>query len=377
MKIIKNGRVFFRGNFATLDIGMEEGRVSAIAPSLDGEVLYDAKDGLVLPGLVDIHTHGCDGVDFCDGNDGDLERIATFLAKNGTTSFLGTSMSLSEEILTPLFERAGRFVHLPQSGMAVMWGINMEGPYINIKKKGAQSDKYITNPDVEAFNRLYDVGFGTIRLVDIAPECEGATEFISEISGMCTVSLAHTDADYDTAAAGFFAGARHVTHLFNAMRPYHHREPALIGAAGDYAGSVEVIADGIHLDPSVVRGTFRQFEGRVCLVSDSMSATGLENGEYSLGGQKVYMKDGRCTLEDGTIAGSANTLSEYLRRAILFGVPEREAILAATLNPAKAVGIDDEVGSIEVGKRADFYITDGGYNRKVVILNGGLIDTNK
>ncbi len=362
--------MFFRGNFTNVDIGIDEGRISAISPSLDGDLLFDAEGCLVLPGLVDIHTHGCDGVDFCDGNDGDLERMATFLAKNGTTSFLGTSMSFSEEILTPLFERAGRFVHLPQDGMAVMWGINMEGPYINTKKKGAQSDKHITKPDVEAFNRLYDVGFGTIRLVDLAPECEGATDFISEISGMCTVSLAHTDADYDTAAAAFFAGAKHVTHLFNAMRPYHHREPALIGAAGDFASSVEIISDGIHLDASVVRNTFRQFEGRVCLVSDSMSATGLENGEYTLGGQKVVMEDGRCTLEDGTIAGSANTLSKYLQCAISFGVPEREAILAATQNPAKAVGIDDEVGSIEVGKRADFYITDGGYNKEVVVLNG-------
>ncbi len=373
MKIIKNGKIFYRGAFITADIAVSEGRISQIAPKLDGDILYDAEGCLVLPGLVDIHTHGSFGTDFCDEQDGALENIATYLAKNGITSFLGTSMSFDEETLTPLFDRAGKFVHLPEKGMAVMWGINMEGPYINTSKKGAQSADNIFAPDVETFNRLYDVSFGTVRLVDVAPECEGANDFIREVSQMVKVSLAHTAANYEEAKAGFFSGASMVTHLFNAMQPYHHRDPGLVGAAGDFAQYVEIISDGIHLHPSVVRNSFRQFKGRVCLISDSMSATGLENGEYTLGGQKVNMTDGKCTLADGTIAGSATCLADCLRRCVSFGVPVEEAITAATLNPAKAVEIDGEIGSIEQGKRADFLITDAELNQKAVVLGGDML----
>ncbi len=374
MKIIKNGKIFYRGAFINADIAVLDGKITQIAPKLDGDTLFDAEGCLVLPGLVDIHTHGCFGTDFCDSEDGALENIATFLAKNGITSFLGTSMSFGEDTLTPLFERAGRFVHLPKEGMAVMWGINMEGPYINTAKKGAQSAENIFSPDIDTFNRLNDAAFGAVRLVDVAPECVGALDFIREVSQTAKVSLAHTDADYDEATAGFMAGATHVTHLFNAMRSYQHRDPGLIGAAGDHAQYVEIISDGIHLHPSVVRNVFRQFKGRVCLISDSMSATGLKNGEYTLGGQAVFMSDGKCTLKDGTIAGSATCLADCLRRCVSFGVPLEEAITAATINPAKAVDIDSEIGSIEQGKRADFLITGSDLNKKAVVLSGKLLE---
>ncbi len=349
MRIVKNGTVFFRGRFITADIGVLEGRITAIAESLEGDILYDAKGCYVLPGLVDIHIHASYGTDFCDGNEGDLENIATFLASQGTTSFLGTSMSFSEEVLTPLFERAGKFCHLPKDGMATMWGINMEGPYINTAKKGAQAAENIFAPDFDAFERLYDISFGTIRLVDVAPESEGAINFIRKVSQMTRVSIAHSNAGYGEAMAGMLAGARHVTHLFNAMSPFGHREPGVIGAAGDFAEYVELISDGIHLHPSVVRTAFERFNGRVCLISDATSSTGLSDGEYLLGGQKTYVKGGRSTLADGTIAGSATTLADCMRRAVSFGVPLADAITAATINPAKAADIDTEIGSIEVG----------------------------
>ncbi len=374
MKIVKNGKVFFRGRFISADIGISEGRITAIAEKLDGEVLYDAQGCLVLPGLVDIHIHASYGTDFCDGNEGDLENIATYIAKQGVTSFLGTSMSFDEETLTPLFERAGKFCHLPKDGMATMWGINMEGPYINKKKKGAQAEDNIFAPDFDTFNRLYDASFGTVRLVDVAPECEGAIDFIRNASQMTKVSIAHTGANYDEAVAGFLAGANQVTHLYNAMQPLGHRDPAVVGAAGDYANYVEIISDGVHIHPSVIRNTFERFAGRVCLVSDSTCATGLPDGEYMLGGQKIFVKGDKSTLADGTIAGSTTPLSECMRRAVSFGVPMEQAILAATLNPAKATEIDSEIGSIEVGKKADLFITDANLNKKAVYVNGAPIE---
>ncbi len=370
MKIVKNAKVFFRGKFISADIGISEGRISAIGRELSGETLYDADGCRVLPGLVDIHIHACNGTDFCDGNDGDLENIATFLAKQGVTSFLGTSMSFDEETLTPLFERAGRFCHLPQDGMATMWGINMEGPYINKAKKGAQSENNIFSPDFEAFSRLYDTSFGTVRLVDVAPECEGAIDFIRQASQMSRVSIAHTSASYDQAVDGMLAGATHVTHLFNAMPPFAHRDPGVVGAASDYASYVEIISDGVHIHPSVIRTVFEGFKGRVCLISDATCATGLADGEYMLGGQKIYVKGDKSTLADGTIAGSTTTLADCMRRAISFGVPMDEAIISATINPAKAAEIDGEIGSIEVGKRADLLITDYELNTKAVYVNG-------
>ncbi len=377
MKVIKNGKVFFRGKFINIDggvdIGVEDGRIVAIGPELEGELLFDAKGCLVLPGLVDIHIHASYGTDFCDGNEGDLENIATFLAKQGVTSFLGTSMSFGEEALTPLFERAGKFCHLPQEGMATMWGINMEGPYINKKKKGAQAEDNISAPDIDTFNRLYDVSFGTVRLVDVAPECEGALEFIREVSQTTRVSIAHTTASYDEAVAGFLAGASHVTHLFNAMPPLGHRDPGVVGAAGDYANYIEIISDGVHIHPSIIRTVFDRFEGRVCLISDATSATGLADGEYMLGGQKIYVKGDKSVLADGTIAGSTTPLTDCMRRAVSFGVPLEEAITAATINPAKAVDIDVEIGSIEVGKRADFLITDESLATKAVFIKGNSI----
>ncbi len=370
MNVIKNGTLFFRGKFIKSDIGFEGERIVAISQNLEGECVYDATGQLVLPGLVDIHTHGCNGADFCDEREDALIDIAKFQAQNGTTAFLGTGMSLTEEQLTPLFERAGRFVHLPSEECALMWGINMEGPYIATAKKGAHDEKNIIKPDIDAFTRLNDVGFGTVRSVAIAPETEGAKEFIREVSSICRVSLAHTAATYEQAVEGFLSGASIVTHLYNAMNGFSHREPGAIGAAQEYARYVELICDGIHLHPSVVRGAFDSFEGRVCMISDSMRAAGLADGQYTLGGQDVTVQDKKATLADGTIAGSCYLLADMLRSTVAMGVAPEEAVSACTVNPATAVGIEDEVGSLETGKRADIFIVDGEYNAQAVFVGG-------
>ena len=227
------------------------------------------------------------------------------------------------------------------------------------------------DPEIEMFDRLYELSGGAIKLIDVAPELPGAVPFIERASKKCVVSIAHTTANYDQAKAAFAAGASHVTHLFNAMPPFNHRDPGVVGAASDDAAHVEMISDGIHLHPAVVRSVFRWFGAeRVCLISDSMRAAGMPNGVYSLGGQTVYMTDGKATLEDGTIAGSATCLAECFRRAVSFGVPLDAALRAATINPAQAVGLFDELGSITAGKRADVLVLDETLHPEKIFIGG-------
>lgn len=373
--ILRNGIVFTDENLlAQADVAFEDGRITRVAPAgtLPGEGI-DAEGGYVLPGFVDIHTHGAMNSDFCDGDAAGIEKMLAFYGREGVTSVVPATMSFDEPILSDVLTVALPYFEKEGHG-GVLRGVNMEGPFINIAKKGAQNGKYIVDPQVEMFNHLYELCGGRIRLVDIAPELPGSLEFVRAISGKSAVSIAHTNASYDEAAAAFKAGATHVTHLFNAMPPFGHREPGVIGAASDFAAHVELITDGVHLHPSVVRAVFHWFGAeRVCLISDSMRACGMPNGEYSLGGQKVYMTDGKATLEDGTIAGSATSQPECARRAIGFGVPMEEVFAAATINPARAAGLDDIVGSLTPGKRADILVWDRELRTKQVIVGGKLL----
>mgnify|MGYP004718349853 FL=1 len=309
--ILKNGQIFTAlGRFMPADVEIEGGRIAKIAPAgtLDGADVLDAAGRYVTPGFVDIHIHGAKGADFCDSVDGSEEYIRTmaaYLGSQGVTSFLGTTMAFSEEILTGIFNTARPLFGKEGMG-AVLRGVNMEGPFFNKEKKGAQAEKYIVNPDIAMFDRLFEVSGGNIRLVDIAPELPGSLEFVRHASQECVVSIAHTCATYEEAKAAYAAGATHTSHLYDAMTPLHHRAPGVVGAAADDAAHAEVICDGIHVHPAAIRVAFAIFgPERMCLISDSMRACGMANGEYTLGGQKVFVKDGKATLEDGTIAGSA------------------------------------------------------------------------
>lgn len=371
--IIKNGSVFTaRARFEKLDLEIENGRIVRLAPAgtLEGEDVIDAEGKYVTPGFVDIHIHGSKGSDFCDAGAEHVETMCAYLGSMGVTSFLGTTMAFDEPILSKIFDVAKPYFGKDGYG-AVLRGVNMEGPFFSKAKKGAQAEKYIVDPDIGMFERLFERAEGNIRLVDVAPELDGAVEFIAEASKKCTVSIAHTTANFDQAKAAFAAGASHVTHLFNAMPAFAHRDPGVVGAASDDAAHIEMISDGIHLHPAVVRSVFQWFgDDRVCLISDAMRATGMPNGVYSLGGQTVYMTDGLATLEDGTIAGSATCLADCFRRAVSFGVPLEKALKAATINPAKAVGLYDEVGSLEKGKRADVLILGKDLSLEHVFIGG-------
>ncbi len=374
--IIKNGQVFnSNGRFIPADVELAGDRIVKVAPAgtLHGDEELDAAGKYVTPGFVDIHIHGAAGSDFCDGMDGSdkyVRAMQKYLGSQGVTSFLGTTMAFSEEILDRIFDTA-RPIFGQEGYGAVLRGVNMEGPFFNKAKKGAQAEEYIIDPDWEMFQRLWERSGHNIRLVDVAPELPGALEFAQKASKLCTVSIAHTCATYEEATAAFANGFTHTTHLFNAMPAFTHRAPGVVGAASDFAEHIEMICDGIHLNPAVVRAVFNMFgPDRVCIISDAMQACGMPNGEYSLGGQKVFMTDGLATLADGTIAGSATCQAEGFRRAVKFGVPLESALKAATINPAKAAGLYDEVGSIAVGKRADVLVLGADLHPEHIFIGG-------
>lgn len=340
-----------------------------------GEAAEDAVDLLgayVLPGLIDVHTHGNSGADFSDGDAAGVEKMARYLAKNGVTSFAPASMTLPYETLEKAFASARAFLDARPSDAAALRGIQMEGPFFSEKKKGAQNGAYLRNPDFEAFKALQDGCGGLVRIVDVAPELPGAEEFIRKAKALCTVSIAHTDADYDAARRGIAAGVTHLTHLYNAMPAIHHRKPGVIAAAAEAETvSAELISDGQHVHPASVRLAFRIFGAdRMVLISDSLRCCGMPDGEYELGGQQVFLQGGVARLADGTIAGSATNLFDCMRRAVSFGIPREDAIRATTYNPARQIGALSEVGSIADGKVADFVLCDAELNRQAVYLAG-------
>ena len=362
--------------FTVCGFRVENGSFSEIvAPDVDEPGAVDLGGRKVIPGLIDIHTHGNSGADFSDADAAGLERIARYLAANGVTSFCPTSMTLPYEILSAAFETAAGLREKQPQGCARLAGIHMEGPYFSEKKKGAQNAAYLRRPDFEGFQRLYEGCGGLISIVDLAPELEGAADFVRKASALCTVSVAHTDADYAQTRAVYDAGARHLTHLYNAMPPIHHRKPGVIGAASENeAVSAELICDGIHVHPSSVRMAFRLFGAdRMVLISDALRCCGMPDGSYELGGQQVFLAQNVARLADGTIAGSATNLYDCMRNALRFGIARADAVRAATWNPARQIHALDRVGSIANGKLADFVICDAELNRKAVYLGGNPI----
>jgi len=256
----------------------------------------------------------------------------------------------------------------------------MEGPFISMEKKGAQNGEYIHKPDADMFYRLQKAANGLIKLCDIAPEVEGAMECIETIANDVRVSVAHTAADFDVAEEAFKKGAQHVTHLYNAMPPYSHRAPGVIGAACDNEKvMVELICDGVHSHPATVRTTFKMFgDDRVILISDSMMACGLDDGQYTLGGQDVTVKGNLATLTElGNIAGSVTNLMKCMKKAVKeMQIPLESAVKCATANPAKAIGIFDKYGSLTPGKQADVVLLDKDLEIKYIIKSGEVIYGN-
>lgn len=369
--IIKNGLVFHEsGKFEKRDLYVEGDKIARTA---QGETI-DATGLYVIPGLTDLHFHGCVGYDFCDGTVEAINNMAEYELSQGITTICPASMTFSEERLNKIFAAAKKYKG--ETG-AELVGINMEGPFISMEKKGAQNPEFIHKPDADMFYRLQEAAGGLVKLVDIAPEVDGAMECIEEINKDVRVSVAHTAADYDVAKKAFEKGARQVTHLYNGMNPFHHREPGVVGAACDNENvMVELIVDGIHSHPATVRTTFKMFgDDRIILISDSMMACGLEDGQYTLGGLDVTVRGNKATLtKEGNIAGSVTNLMNCVRCAVKkMDIPFESAIKCAAVNPAKAIGIYDRFGSLDTGKRANIVLLDKDLEVKYVIKDGKII----
>ena len=340
----------------------------------EGKEILDATGLYAIPGLVDIHFHGAMGHDFCDADPDGLKEIARYEAKRGILAICPATMTYSEDILSGIMENAASFT--ADEDMAELVGINMEGPFISPENIGAQNPKYLMKPDASMFRRLQVKANGLIKFVDIAPELEGSSDFIKALSDDVKISIAHTACDYDTATDAFNNGAGHVTHLFNAMPGLNHRDPGPIRAAMEKDAEVEIIADGVHIHPAMVRMAFETFsEDKVILIADSMEATGLPDGEYQLGGQKVSVCGKKAVLSErpDTIAGSVSNLFDCMKTAINMGINKELAIRAASENPAKAIGVSDRFGKISEGYMANIVLVDGNFEIKYVINRGMLI----
>ena len=370
----KNARIFGSDfQFHTGAFEVKDGLFGAVLP---GEIPADAidlKGATVIPGLIEVHSHGNSGADFSDGDYEGLKAMARFYASCGVTSFAPASMTLPYEVLAKAFATGKKLKEEAPEGCARIMGIQMEGPYFSYKKRGAQNPDYLKEPDFEGFKALYEGCDGLVRIVDIAPELPGAAEFVEKAKELCTVSIAHTDSDYDHAKAAIDAGVTHLTHLYNAMPGINHRNPGVIPAAVENKNvRAEIICDGLHIHPATVRMAFSMFGGaRMIIVSDSGRCAGQPDGTtFELGGQMATLTDGVARLADGTIACSATNMYQCLLNCISWGIPEEDVIRACTYNPACALGAQDKVGSIETGKLADFVICNADYSNRRVFIGG-------
>ena len=370
----KNARIFtsdFQFHMGAFEV--KDGLFGEILPENVPADAIDLNGATVIPGLVEVHSHGNSGADFSDGDYEGLKAMAKFYAQCGATSFAPASMTLPYDVLSKAFGNAKKLRDEAPEGHARIMGIQMEGPFFSYKKRGAQNADYLQEPDFEGFKKLYDECDGLVRIVDIAPELPGAVEFVAKAKDLCTVSIAHTDCTYEDARAAVDAGVTHLTHLYNAMPAIHHRTPGAIPAGVENEKvQAEIICDGFHIHPAAVRLAFAMFKNRMVLVSDSGRCTGQPEGyQFDLGGQMAELRGGVAKLVGTeTIACSASDMWKCLKNTISLNVPEEEAVRAASYNPAKALGAQDKIGSIETGKYADFIITDAAYETKRVFIGG-------
>ena len=364
--LIKNAKVFVGKTFVDADVLLQGDTIAAVG-CLEGEADLDAQGGYVIPGMVDVHTHGAMGFDFSDGDAAGMQPMSDYYAKNGVTSYLATTMTLKEEVLTPAMHVIRDF---KRAGGAKCAGVHLEGPFLGSAKRGAQAAENLHLPDCAMFDRLNAASGGQVKLVTVACEEEGAMEFITHVSKSAAVSLGHASCTYEQAMEAFGRGASHATHLFNGMEGLHHRKPGIVAAAADAGASVELICDGIHIHPAVIRLVHRLYGDKLNIISDSLRCAGMPDGDYVLGGQPITMKGGKATLTGtDTLAGSSVSMLKELQNVVAFGLPLEAAVYASTTAPADAVGLTD-TGRIQAGKKADVVVLDKELNLTAVFVDG-------
>ena len=370
--LFKGGKVFIGTKFEKVDVRTEDGKIAEIGAGLSekaGEEVVELGENLLIPGFIDLHTHGCMGHDFSTADREEIDKMCAFYFSRGITSVAGTTMTMGYEDYKKAAATIGEYMENVENHNLI--GINMEGPFLSVEKKGAHDPQYIIDASQEKMDELNRLARGHFLIVDVAPERPGAIEFIEKNSKNFVISVAHTTADYEKAMEAFRAGATEVTHLFNAMNGLGHRDPGVPGAAFAAGANVEMICDGIHIHPTVMRMVYRMMGDHLMVISDSMSAAGLQDGEYVLGGLPVYVREGKATLKDGTIAGSTtDMLKEMGVWMDQCGLTMEEILPCMTIHQAKAVHMEDKIGSIENGKAADLVIISPEREIKAVYKNG-------
>ncbi|MBQ7390888.1 MAG: N-acetylglucosamine-6-phosphate deacetylase [Clostridia bacterium] len=379
MKAIKNGKIILEDEILDGKALLLSDRIEGIVDEgeiPEGAAVIDAEGGYVSPGLIELHIHGYLGKDVCDASEESIRIISKGLLENGVTGFLPTTMTVDMEVIKGAIESVRSLMaesRTPEFDGTVLLGVHAEGPFISESKKGAQDPRFILKPDADFVKANSDV----IRVITLAPEEDDADfSAIRRISAETdvVVSMGHTSADYNTAMAGVEAGVRHATHLFNAMTPLTHRGPGVVGAAlkSDKV-STELIVDTYHVNSALFDIVYKLKGRKLCFITDCLPAGGLPEGEYTLGGAKIIYKDNICKLEDGTIAGSVLKLNKGIWNVYTNSdIPLHECVNCASLNPATTLGIQDNKGSIKVGKDADIVILDNEFNVKKTIIGGNI-----
>jgi len=358
------------------EVVVERGKIAYVGPDADhtGKV-YDFK-GFLSPGFIDLHVHGGSGFDVMDASFQSLDGLSKHLSAGGTTSFLPTTYSASQENLKLAARTLGEATAKRTQGANVL-GIHLEGPYINPKRKGAHNLTHIRPPSIDELVELEQESEGSLVMVTLAPEVESALEVAKHLRAKGIIlSAGHTDATYEEMRAASDTGFTHVTHLFNAMRPFHHRDPGVVGAAlTDERLTVELIADGLHLHSASLRlAALAKGSEKTVLVSDSVMPAGLQDGEYLFGGYKVYLKGGRCSLESGDLAGSTIRLCDAVRNIVeLAGLPITKAVEMASLSPAKVLGLADRKGCLKSGWDADLTVFDQSFTVLFTMVEGRIV----
>lgn len=377
MKGLKNVTAYVAGKgLVKTDIAFEDGKIVAIGKLDNVEPIFDT-DGVVLPGFIDEHIHGAGGADAMDGTEEALQTISEYVAKEGTTGFLATTMTQSPENIGKALKNVKTVREKGEYKGAEILGVHLEGPFISPKHVGAQPLEYVAKPAPETFDKYNEISGGNIKVVTLAPEVEGGLDLVKHLAKIGVVaSIGHTGAKFSDVEAAVAAGATNVTHTYNAQTPLHHREAGVVGAAMLIDElNCEMICDTIHVSvPAIKIFVKNKPHDKFTLITDAMRAKGMPDGLSELGGQQVFVKNGEARLSDGTLAGSVLKMNVAVKNLVeKVGVSFTDAVDFASANPAKNLGLYDERGSIEEGKRADFAVMDKDYNILCTVIGGKVV----